>query len=411
MILNRIRVWARRSSQATTPIESLQAKPAPSAGLRFLTVLGLTGLAVYVLACASFSPDDSMVAFPTVDMKAGQTGVAVWHRQTGRTEQVFSMARVGDPARGNSEARLLRTQWVDNQRLVIAWPGTGANEHDGLSLLTLPVVRRGPTLWRAVDGIDEMDQKLLDALALAGPKLLVAAESNLVVRLDLNTGQVESHACRGRALALYPAGNDNFVFYLAQDAARPGMVEVGRLEAASFAQTPVAQVEAGEFEKNTRVAFSEDGKQIAWVSEKGGTTGVRLVRAGQAVRALPLSARVEVTSLGNLCFSRKQDLLYASFAGRNKGDARLSLGVLEIPLDGRPTQHTFVLEGTDNMETEPAVYFQINLSHDGQTLAASSTYLLGDKDKPMIKLSDYGLFLIDVSKWPHKVTRVPPPAM
>ena len=376
---------------------------------RLLSAFALGGLAAYVIACASFSPDDSMVAFPTLNLKAGETGIAVLHRQSGRTEQVFSMARVGDPGQGKPEPRLLRAQWLDNQRLIVAWAGTGDNEHEGLSLLSLPVMRRGPAVWRSLDGIDEMDQKLLDPLALAGSKLLVPVGSNLVARLDLNTGQVESRPCRGRDIALRPAGSTDHVFYLAQDASKEGTVEMGRLDVATFAQTPLAQADAAEFEKNARVAFSADGRQIAWASEKGGTQGVRLARSGQPARLLPASARVEVVQLGNLCFSGKQDLLYAAFAGRAKAGAPLSLGVLEIPLDGRPVQHTFVLEGTDKMGTEAVNYFQISLSHDGQTLAASSTYLFGEKDAQAIKLPDYGLFLVDVAKWPHKVTRVPPP--
>jgi hypothetical protein len=376
---------------------------------RLLSALALTGLAAYVLACASFSPDDSMVAFPTLDLKASATGVAVLYRQTGRTEQLFSMARISDLVQAKPEPRLLRAQWLDNQRLVVAWAGTGDNEHQGLSVLSLPVVRKGPAIWRTLEGIEEMDQKLLDPLALAGSRLLVPVGSNQVARLDLNTGQVESHPCRGRAIALQSAGSADHVFYLAQDASKEGTIEVGRLDAATFTQTPLLQVDGADFEKDARVAISADGKQMAWVAEKGGTPAVRLARPGQPVRLLPASARVEVAQLGNLCFSRKQDLLYAAFAGRNQGDARLSLGVLEIPLDGRPVQHTFVLEGTDKMGTEAATYFQLSLSHDGQTLAASSTYLLGEKDKPEIKLSDYGLFLVDVAKWPHKITRVAPP--
>ena len=46
-----------------------------------LALVGLLALSIYILACTSFSPDDTKVLYPAFDAPSGAIGMAVYDRE------------------------------------------------------------------------------------------------------------------------------------------------------------------------------------------------------------------------------------------------------------------------------------------------------------------------------------------
>ena len=373
-----------------------------------LAALALAGLAVYILACSgpSFSPDDSKIAFPAFDPQSGELGVSVLDRKSGRVETAFTMSVIKDLKKPDYGAQILRPQWLDNNRLIIGWPGVG-NHEKGLNVMVLPVGGKGAArLWQ-IPELGEMQETLIRPLAVAGSGLFMAVESNLVARLDLETGRVVTHACRGESIQVYASGREDFVLYVAPAVGAEGKLECGKLDPATFAQTPVMQMDITHFDHESPLAFSGDGKQVALVSEQGGKCQILLVRAGQAERTIPVATKGESLAIGGLCFSAKGDKLFASFLRGAEGETNQTCGLLGIPLEGGPAQRTVLFTLRKNMDNDMAMYLQPGVSRDGKTVAMCSTFLFAEAQAGQTTDPGCALFLIDVSKTPHVVSKVP----
>ena len=63
--------------------------------------------------------------------------------------------------------------------------------------------------------------------------------------------------------------------------------------------------------------------------------------------------------------------------------------------------------GPEKMDNDLAMYLQFGLSHDGNSVALCSTYLFGEVKEGQKTESGCALYLIDVSKAPHVVSKVP----
>jgi hypothetical protein len=375
----------------------------------FLAALGLASLSVYILACASFSPDGSKVAFPAFDPQTGALGVGVYDRETRRTEQVFSLSAVTRLAQPECEACLLRPQWLDNKRLVVAWPVATDRDDKGLNVTTLPIGGKGAVRTWIIGEAGKAAEQLQSPMALAGTRLLMATASNLVLRLDLETGQVQSHLCRGDSLVLYPAGRADYVFYRADEASQSKQVDFGKLDARTFQQTRLFQLKSDDTERDALVAFGRDGLDLALLQKEGGTNAIRLLQSGQAQRILSLTNELEDSSFGSICLSPKGDVAFVSCTGRRKDDTESSLGFLEVPLDGRPSPPATLLQRLTKSDKDAVIYLQLGLSHDGKALALSTTYLCGEGEKSIVNPADCALYIVDVSKQPHGITKVPLP--
>ncbi|MBI5385862.1 MAG: hypothetical protein HZA90_14385 [Verrucomicrobia bacterium] len=375
-----------------------------------LAAVALAGLLVYVLACSSFSPDDSQIAFPAFDAKTGDFGVTVLDRKSGRAETVFSLSIAKRLHAVAYETRLLRAQWIDDQRLAVFWPG-GQHDDDALNIVAVTLGGKGPVRYWQIQDLDKMDEKLVNPLALAGSRLLVPVNSNLVARLDLDTGRVESRPCRGETMMLYPSGRSDFVFYAAQSSNKEDQVEFGKLDAATFAQTPLLKADASLFDGEGPLALSRDGSQIATAQKKGGACQIVVLQPGQTPRIVPLASGDEDLELGSLCFSPRADVVFASFASQPEGATNVSLGLMEIPLKGNPVERTVLLAGLAQSHKDSARYLQLNSSHDGKTLALCTTYLCIEPDDAKTAAANCGLFLIDLAAKPYKISKVALPVM
>jgi hypothetical protein len=87
--------------------------------------------------------------------------------------------------------------------------------------------------------------------------------------------------------------------------------------------------------------------------------------------------------------------------------------VLEIPAAGGAPRQIPLFRVTGKEESDVST-LQVDVSHDGKTLATASTYLQrssGSKGQRRLKSEDLALYFIDLSRPGRKITRVPIPPL
>jgi hypothetical protein len=228
-----------------------------------------------------------------------------------------------------------------------------------------------------------------------------------VARLDLKTGALARHSLGDdqSEFSLYPAAADNGAFYL-QERQEPERTRVfGRLEADSFALTPLVTF-SDEPADGSFFTYDEQGKRVAFV-EKGPGSELQLVlrEAGKPGLTRPLETKGAEWRFGNAVFSRKGDTLLASCQKKKAGAAVASYSLLEIPLGTAPIRETVLIPALEAKDEAAALYFQVGVSHDGKTAAAASTYLACATPEDF-RPEDCALFFVDLSDAKRKVTKV-----
>ena len=372
-----------------------------------LASLGVTALVAYIIACGSgpaFSPDDSKVLLVASDPGTDGLGVLVHDRKNGRNDQVFAHCLIGDSGSSDKEQCLLRPMWTpDGRNIVVAWAGAGSHD-DELNLAVVPLGGRGPTRILGIGGIKDAAKM---PLTVAGSSLFVVADSNRVARVNLASGQSATHYCKGQKVHLYPSF-DGSVAYYASESEQADKSEFGKLDPVSFAQTAIMQVAEKDLDpEQCVVAVSRDGKKLALLPREKSNPVLRLVSAPGTERTLPLGLGDEKVAFGNACFSAQGDILYAAFASEQNTNT-LSLGFMAIPLDGKPLRRSVLVSDVGPADKDAVLYFQVDLSHDGKTLAACSS-IQAMFEKSTLKPQDCALFLVDVSRPEGKVEKIPVP--
>jgi hypothetical protein len=368
---------------------------------------GVGALLIYILACTSFSPDDSKVLYDTVDAKSGLIGVAVYDRKAGKSELLFEPF-TQDMGKLAAESAILRPQWLEGgHNFLTAWAGSDGKS---LNLAVLPFDRRGPARTFLLPDLGTNGAAWFEVrpLPVIGSSLFLNGESNITIRLDLGTG-VMHRQTNQQALVLLPSPDNDRLFYLGgmdnsyldgKDDSK-GPDECGLLNPETFARTPLFQIK----DKKVSVfslALSHDAKRLAYQVEDERPAVVHLLETGQPARTLSLASLGDKTEVNVRHFSPKHDILYGAF--RDSG----AYGFVEIPLDGSPIRKTTLISDAGG-GTEKAVLesFQIDISHDGKTLAVESLLLACGNDD--LKAKDCALFLVNLTDFQRKVTKVPIP--
>jgi len=178
-----------------------------------LATTALAALVVYILACTSFSPDDSKVLYPAFDAKSGTLGISVYDRKTGVSDLVFAPTFFDTLDEAQPELRPLRSQWL-RMAGAFSWRGRARPGTVTPRGSILPWSRSGsggdPILLRAGD--QRGGQQTRRAAGAGGSRLFVVAASNRVVRLDLVTGELKSHLGEGEVgLVPSPRGTRSFM--------------------------------------------------------------------------------------------------------------------------------------------------------------------------------------------------------
>ncbi len=373
---------------------------------------GLGALLIYILACTSFSPNDSKVLYVTVDAKSGMTGAAVYDRKAGKSELLFEPFNQ-DVRKLAAKPAILRPQWLeDGHNFLTAW--VADSDDKSLSLAVLPFDRRGPArTFLLTDLGDWTTMFYYWPLPVVGSSVFFSGASNSIIRLNLGTG-VMHRQTNQQALVLLPSPDNDHLFYLGgmdksyldgKDDSK-GPDECGFLNPETFARTPLFQIK----DKKVSIfslALSRDAKRCAYLMEDERPPVVHLLETGQPARTLSLASLGEKTEINVRHFSPKHDILYGSFRDAAVG-THDAYGFVEIPLDGSPIRKTTLIRDVESDDKGMLAYFQIDISHDGKTLAVESL-CLACGDHPLIKAEDCALFLVDLTDPHRKVTKVPIP--
>ena len=240
---------------------------------------GLGALLIYILACTSFSPDDSKVLYGTVDAKSGLTGVAVYDRKAGTSELLFEPF-IQDLGKLGAQGATLRPQWIENGHYFLTTWVAGSDDSDrSLNLAVLPFDRGGPARTFRVPDLGK------DA-------------STMFIRLDLETGKMYRQTNQTE-MVLLPSPNNDRLFYLGGVNDANGPDECGFLNSETFARTPLFQIKEKKVSMWS-LALSRDAKRLAYQVEDEHPPVVHLLETGQPARTLsPLLAKMRRSMSAN----------------------------------------------------------------------------------------------------------------
>jgi hypothetical protein len=371
-----------------------------------LALVGLTGLSIYILACTSFSPDDSKVLYPTLDVPSGGIGIAVYDRETGVSDLAF-LPMVTNHSNTNRlvPPKVMRSQWMaDGQRILIAC--SGSQDSDGLILAVKPWnAPHAPLRLFDLPEIEGWDMSR--PLCVAGDRVFLMESKQQILRLDLKTGEMARHPLEAgeSEFSLLPVPNDSGVFYMAKQTNGPGMV-FGRLNPDNFALGPLSTI-TNEMAGDSFFAYDAAGKRCAFLEKADPLPQVIVLEDGKPVFRRSLGTNSDEFTFANAEFSKRGDSLLAGFQRERHEQPRVTYGLMEIPLNDQPVREKVLISSDRSPDDAGPFYFQFGFSHDGKTAAVASTYLACMKDGEFIKPGDCALFFIDLSDSNWKVTTVP----
>src|SRR5574341_1052549 len=100
-----------------------------------LALIGLAALAIYILACTSFSPDDKQVLYPAFDLQTGAAAVSLYDRETSRSRTLFVPVTYAET--NQLATPVMRAQWLGNgSRVLVSW--VAEDTEDFLNLAVVP---------------------------------------------------------------------------------------------------------------------------------------------------------------------------------------------------------------------------------------------------------------------------------
>ena len=374
-----------------------------------LALVGLLALSVYILACTSFSPDDTKVLYPAFDVASGATGIAGYDREARTSELLF--VPVGyDSAETNAEVTpaVLRAGWLANGRdIVIAYASPKDDEKAGMTVAVMPWGARKPVRTFHVPALKDAGEALISPLCIAGDQLFLHASGKSIARLDLRSGALatkEFEDAKGD-LSFYPAPDGASVFYFEADSPSGGQTTIGRLNPKGFSRTPLMVV-SNSLKEATAAAYDTDGKVLALLAAGDDKPSLQVWRDGKVVFSREVDTHGKKTVFGNAILAPSGKAIRASFQ-QASGTNAVSYGLMEIPFSEAPTREVMLIKDAPPQDEASVSYFQAGVSHDGKTAALASTYL-ALMEKP-ISAPDCALFFVDLSDPNWKVTKVPIP--
>jgi hypothetical protein len=297
----------------------------------------------------------------------------------------------------------LRPQWMaDGRRALIAT--TFAND---LALAVVPCAAGGGSskLFSGFSaGQGGNDVMFLFPIPVDRERAFLQGTTNSILRLDLNTGTVVRHQRPGEEgkLTLLPGVEGRGVFYVEE-----GEVQTfGRIDPETFREAPLITF-TNKCAEGLFFAYDSQGKRLALVEQGDPSPRLLIFEKRKVVFSRSLGLDAERLSFGNAQFSRKGDLLLASYQLQDEGQTNSTFGLMEIPLSNAPIRQIPLLEKVNLSGKDGAIYFQIAVSHDGSTAAGSSAYLACQSET--FRPEDCALFLIDLRSSNRKITKVPIP--
>ena len=374
-----------------------------------LAFVGLLALSIYILACTSFSPDDTKVLYPSFDTASGAIGVAVYDREARASEMLFVPVAYDTSETNTVVAPIVsRAQWLANGRdIVIAYAIPKNGDKDSLTVAVVPWAARKPIRTFRVPEIKDLAESFMVPLCIAGDRLFFRASGKGLVRLDLRSGQLASHEFEDAKadLSLYPAPDGAGVFYVESDNSSDGKTVFGRLNPNDFSRAPLMVI-TNRPSDSTVVAYDPEGKVLVLVTGSETKAAVDVWRGGKVAFSREVDTHGKKRVFGNAILAANGKAVRATFQQAISTNA-MAYGLMEIPFSDAPTREVMLIKDAPAQDDASAFYFQAAISHDGKTAAIASTYL-AVMEKP-ISASDCALFFVDLSDPNWKVTKVPIP--
>ena len=397
-----------------------------------LALLGIASLAIYVLACQpGFSPDGSKILVTAAGGTNGQGQVLVYDRKASKWTPLLTVAK----SLGGNGTPIPTAIWsADGKEVIAAW----ASDEHRVMVSVLPVGGVGPTRLFQVDHLDEalpalmVPPALMVRPGLPAPYLLFGGGS--ITALNLESGVTDQQKLAGNDTtnapkkAIYLVGQGAEVFYLLGG---DGTIEAGRLDLESLRPSPLLELKTAKEDANPFLAVSKTGSRMALTRGDADNQGLLIYRQFQLERTLPFGATNNGIILGNLVWSLDGKTLYAAgfrplkpgpiAKARHAGyealravglkptepkTLDLQVSVCEIPLAGKPFRETPLFRIASAHDETFLMLYQIALSPDGKTIAASAGL---SEDDQGTRERDRALYLLDLSRAGRPVSRIPIP--
>jgi hypothetical protein len=376
-----------------------------------LTVVGFAAWLLYILGCASFSPDDSKVLFPSNDPKTGGPVVAMYDRAA-HTSRALLALPVPDP-KNNSDAFYVRSLWTpDGSRVVSMWI---EGDH-ALRVMVLPLTPKEPARLLAVADLgNDVPSPFLMPPPIVGSRLFIS-EKTQIRRVDLESGAEEKKAVDGEPLLV---GVGNRIYYgrtLPDEGTRENRVEFGLVDANTLGLTPMFETSESTQSDTPFFAVSRDGRRLGVLAGKEHARQVLVFETSTPSappRRLSLGTEAGPIDAGEFQWSRDGSTVYCVFR-KEVSDDQYQFGVLEVPVDGKAVRQIPFFRVSGSGENPDVFALQVDVSHDGKTLAAASTYLqtpFGKKEAQRLKPEDLALYFVDLSRQDRRITKVPIPPL
>jgi len=363
-----------------------------------LATVGLAALITYIMACRpAFSPDGSKILFPYVDTESRRCAIGLFDRSDGTSRCLLSAFS----PRGGDTPTLVTAQWTaDGRSALVFLPEERGKDH--LRILLLPLDRGKPVRTYFIPSLTSATAAVMIPPPVMGRHVFVGGKP--LVRLDLKTGGIER---AGFDTEIVPIQQGSRLYYVGETT-RPGVdYDFGTLDPETLAPKPILELRKKDTGDVTPfIAVSADGTRIAMVVRHEKRCRILIFEHKKLERSLSLDAKSGARMIGNIELAADAQTVYASYLREIASDSSFELGILEASVAGDAMREIPLLRTplqiVDLDNDLPQFIFQIALSPDGATLAATSGLF-------HVLSRERALYLVDLKYPGRKVTRMPIP--
>ena len=356
-----------------------------------LTLLGVSGLMIYVLACApSFSPDGKKVAFPVIDYDADDVSILVYDIRKNKFETV---AELTNPNLSNEDAAY-SVQWMpDGKQILIT----------GTSIIMMSSVEsKGPTRTFQPDE-DMKFYTLLTPPVVGNYQFILDSDEPVIYRINLQNWETQSfNISLGRDGPSPPFSDGKQIYFaFVQEKEDQTFYSFMNLDMGNGKYTPVAQINSDESGSLEGLGLAMlEGDRFAVGSKYQDRPHIVILHGNSIEKMIPIGEKEENINLGNIVQSPDGESLFAAINSHDR------FSVIEVPLDGRKIRKLDLFAGNGMDDNKNSLAFRIALSPDGKKIAASSVSGL---EYTKLKSEDRALYLVDVGPSEWRVKKIPVP--